>query len=131
MRAYQATSRKTSAIVESSVFSLKGLMSTVASTRLRKNSIDGQGRIFHTYSTFGRGGEQFLGFTCISISSRTAGRKTARHIRCLIGLGCTTYMAKAGKGMSTEPSSFPTVSADVTDGRFVLEGRTQRHLSTL
>jgi len=41
MRAYQISLRKTSRIVESSVFSEKGLMSTVAFTRLKKNSIAG------------------------------------------------------------------------------------------
>ena len=40
-RAYQTSLRKTSSIVESSAFSLKGLMSTVAFTRLKKNSMAG------------------------------------------------------------------------------------------
>ena len=39
MRAYQSILRKTSSIVVSSTFSLKGLMSTVAFTRLKKNSM--------------------------------------------------------------------------------------------
>jgi len=41
MQAYQTSLRKTSAIVESSAFILKGLMSTVAFTRLKKNSMAG------------------------------------------------------------------------------------------
>ena len=41
MRAYQTSLRKTSSIVESSAFSLKGLISTVAFTRLKKNSMAG------------------------------------------------------------------------------------------
>jgi hypothetical protein len=39
MRAYQTSLRKTSRIVESSAFSEKGLISTVAFTRLKKNSM--------------------------------------------------------------------------------------------
>ena len=40
-RAYQTSLRKTSSIVASNAFSLKGLMSTVAFTRLKKNSMAG------------------------------------------------------------------------------------------
>jgi hypothetical protein len=40
-RVYQATLRKTLAIVESSAASLNGLISTVAFTRLKKNSMAG------------------------------------------------------------------------------------------